>query len=34
MCDLADLDGLAKLLVAGISRIDKKFSLDRDHYLE
>jgi len=34
MCDLADLDGLAKLLVAGIARIDRKFSLDRDHYLE
>ena len=34
MCDLADLDGLAQLLSAGITRIDKKFSLDRDHYLE
>jgi putative aminopeptidase len=34
MCDLADLEGLAQLLAAGISRIDKKFSLDRDHYLE
>ncbi|HEV8390074.1 MAG TPA: M42 family metallopeptidase [Dongiaceae bacterium] len=34
MCDLADLEGLAHLLVAGISRIDRKFSLDRDHYLE
>ena len=34
MCDLADLEGLAQLLIAGISRIDKKFSLDRDHYLE
>jgi hypothetical protein len=34
MCDLADLEGLAKLLIAGISRIDRKFSLDRDQYLE
>ena len=34
MCDLADLEGLAQLLSAGISRIDRKFSLDRDHYLE
>ncbi|MBA4096252.1 MAG: peptidase M42 [Rhodospirillum sp.] len=34
MCDLADLEGLAHLLTAGISRIDRKFSLDRDHYLE
>lgn len=34
MCDLADLDGLSQLLAAGISRIDRKFSLDRDHYLE
>ena len=34
MCDLADLEGLAKLLVAGISRVDRKFSLDRDQYLE
>jgi putative aminopeptidase FrvX len=34
MCDLADLEGLAQLLSAGITRIDRKFSLDRDHYLE
>lgn len=34
MCDLADLEGLTRLLVAGISRIDRKLSLDRDHYLE
>ena len=34
MCDLADLEGLAHLLIAGISRIDRKFGLDRDHYLE
>lgn len=32
MCDLRDLEGLAKLLVAGIRRIDSKFSLDRDLY--
>jgi putative aminopeptidase FrvX len=34
MCDLADLEGLAHLLIAGISRIDRQFSLDRDQYLE
>jgi putative aminopeptidase len=34
MCDLADLEGLSLLLAAGIPRIDRKFSLDRDHYLE
>ena len=34
MCDLADLEGLTRLLVAGISRIDRKFSLNRDHYIE
>lgn len=34
MCDLDDLQSLAQLLVAGISRIDRKFSLDRDQYLE
>jgi putative aminopeptidase len=34
MCALADLEGLAQLLVAGITRIDNKFSLDRDRYLE
>lgn len=34
MCDLADLEGLAQLLAAGITRIDRKFSLDRDRYLE
>jgi putative aminopeptidase FrvX len=34
MCDLADLEGLAQLLVAGIARIDRKFSLDRDQHLE
>ncbi|HET6620005.1 MAG TPA: M42 family metallopeptidase [Dongiaceae bacterium] len=34
VCDLADLEGLARLLVTGISRIDRRFSLDRDRYLE
>ncbi|MBI2719816.1 MAG: M20/M25/M40 family metallo-hydrolase [Rhizobiales bacterium] len=32
MCDLADLAGLTKLLVRGITAIDKSFSLDRDCY--
>nr|WP_245432856.1 M20/M25/M40 family metallo-hydrolase [Mesorhizobium loti] len=32
MCDLRDLEGLTRLLVAGIRRIDSKFSLDRDLY--
>jgi putative aminopeptidase FrvX len=34
VCDLSDLEGLARLLVAGIARIDRKFSLDRDRNLE
>jgi putative aminopeptidase len=33
ICDLADLEALAGLLVAGISAIDAKFSLDRDDYV-
>jgi putative aminopeptidase len=32
MCDLADLEGLVKLLVAAISRLKPGFSLDRDDY--
>ena len=32
VCDPADLAGLTQLLVAGIARIDEKFSLDRDRY--
>jgi len=32
MCDLRDLEGLTRLLIAGIRRIDKNFSLDRDLY--
>jgi len=34
VCDLSDLEGLARLLVAGIARIDRKFSLDPDRDLE
>jgi putative aminopeptidase FrvX len=33
VCDLADLDGLTRLLVKGIARIDRKFSLDRDDFI-
>ena len=32
MCDLADLEGLTRLLVAAISSIKAGFSLDRDDY--
>ena len=32
VCDIGDLAGLAQLLVAGISRIDAGFSLDRDDF--
>jgi len=32
MCDLADLEGLTKLLVAAIPRVKAGFSLDRDDY--
>jgi putative aminopeptidase FrvX len=32
MCDLADLEGLVKLLVAAILRLKPGFSLDRDEY--
>jgi len=32
VCDLADLEALTRLLVAGIGRIDGGFSLDRDDY--
>jgi len=32
MCDLGDLEGLTRLLVAAISRIKAGFSLDRDDY--
>ena len=30
MCDIGDLEGLTRLLVEGINRIDSGFSLDRD----
>jgi putative aminopeptidase len=33
VCDLADLEGLIQLLVAGLTRIDGAFSLDRDDYI-
>jgi len=33
LCDLADLEALTRLLVAGIAAIDKDFSLDRDDYI-
>ena len=32
VCDLGDLVGLTRLLVAGIGRIDENFSLDRDDF--
>jgi putative aminopeptidase FrvX len=32
--DLADLVGLARLLVAGLARIDRTFSLDRDDFVQ
>lgn len=34
VCDLADLDALARLLIAALRRIDTGFSLDRDSYVE
>jgi putative aminopeptidase FrvX len=34
VCDLADLEGLTSLLLAAISSIDARFSLDRDDYIE
>ena len=32
--DLADLVGLTRLLVAGLARIDRTFSLDRDDFVQ
>jgi len=32
VCDLADLEGLAQLLIAGLQRIDAGFRLDRDAF--
>ena len=34
VCDLSDLVGLTRLLVAGIGRIDRTFSLDRDDFIQ
>jgi putative aminopeptidase FrvX len=34
VCDLSDLVGLTRLLVKGIERIDRTFSLDRDDHLQ
>ena len=34
VCDLADLVGLTRLLVAALPRIDGKFSLDRDDFIQ
>jgi len=34
VCDLGDLEGLTRLLVAALRRIDADFSLDRDDYFE
>ena len=34
VCDLGDLAALTRLLVAAIGRIDGKFSLDRDDYIQ
>ena len=33
VCDLSDLEGLTRLMLAGLKAIDGKFSLDRDDYL-
>lgn len=33
ICDLADLEALTALLVAGVGAIDAKLSLDRDDYI-
>jgi putative aminopeptidase FrvX len=34
VCDLGDLEGLARLLIRGIPRIDAGFSLDRDDFIQ
>jgi putative aminopeptidase len=34
VCDLGDLEALTTLLVAALSRIDPKFSLDRDDFIQ
>jgi putative aminopeptidase FrvX len=33
-CDLGDLEGLRRLLVAGLARMDATFKLDRDEYIQ
>lgn len=33
VCDLGDLDGLTRLLIEALPRIDAKFSLDRDDFV-
>ena len=33
-CDLGDLESLTRLLIAALQRIDPRFSLDRDDYIE
>jgi putative aminopeptidase FrvX len=32
VCDLGDLEGLTRLIVAGLTRIDDTFTLDRDEF--
>ncbi|PZF78013.1 M42 family peptidase [Aestuariivirga litoralis] len=34
VCDLADLEGLTRLLTAALTRIDRSFTLDRDQFFE
>ena len=34
VCDLGDLEGLTRLLVAALLRIDSKFTLDRDRFIQ
>ena len=34
VCDLGDLESLTRLLIAALQRIDPRFSLDRDDYIE
>jgi putative aminopeptidase FrvX len=34
VCDLADLEGLTRLLVGALKRIDREFTLDRDQFFE
>ena len=33
VCDLSDLAGLTRLVVAGIAGIDRNFTLDRDQFV-